>query len=133
MADPADLGSVAQEFLLERSLASLTTLGHDGRPHVVPIGFTWDAGTTTVRIITSDGTQKVRNVERSGHVAICQYAGRHWLTLRGTGRILRDATSVRDAEERYAQRYRQPRVNPRRVVIVVDVAQVLGDTATLHD
>lgn len=133
MADPTDLGPFAQEFLRERSLASLTTLGRDGRPHVVPIGFTWDPDTTTARIITSDGSQKVRNVERTEYVAICQFAGRHWLTLAGTGRILRDAASVGDAEERYALRYRQPRVNPRRVVIAVDVKQVLGDSTALEN
>ena len=38
-----------------------------------------------------------------------------------------DAASVADAVERYAQRYRQPRVNPARVVIEISVDRVLGN------
>ncbi len=33
---------------------------------------------------------------------------------------------VRDAEQRYAARYRTPRVNPKRVVLIMDVAVVLA-------
>ena len=32
------------DFLTERHLATLTTLRRDGSPHVVPVGFTYDAG-----------------------------------------------------------------------------------------
>jgi hypothetical protein len=39
--------------------------------------------------------------------------------------------AVRDAELRYAQRYRTPRVNPRRVVIEVRVERVLGSSDLL--
>ena len=48
--------------------------------------------------------------------------------LEGTTRVLEDADSVRDAEQRYAVRYRQPRPNPERVVVVLDVDRVLGGT-----
>ena len=34
-------------FLTERHLATLTTLRADGTPHVVPVGFTFDAATLT--------------------------------------------------------------------------------------
>jgi hypothetical protein len=40
--------------------------------------------------------------------------------------VLTDAASVRDAERRYAVRYREPRENPRRVVLEVTVDRVLG-------
>ena len=42
-----DLGRAARrvlDFLTERHLATLTTLRPDGTPHVVPVGFTYDAG-----------------------------------------------------------------------------------------
>ena len=39
--------------------------------------------------------------------------------------------AVRDAELRYAQRYRTPRVNPRRVVIEVRIERVLGSSELL--
>ena len=37
-----------------------------------------------------------------------------------------DAASVADAVERYARRYRQPRVNPLRVVLEISVDRILG-------
>ena len=39
--------------------------------------------------------------------------------------------AVRDAELRYAQRYRTPRPNPRRVVIEVQMERVLGSSDLL--
>ena len=42
-----------------------------------------------------------------------------------------EVDAVRDAELRYAQRYRTPRVNPRRVVIEVQVERVLGSSDLL--
>jgi hypothetical protein len=33
---------------------------------------------------------------------------------------------VADAEDRYAERYRRPRPNPRRVVVVLEVDRALG-------
>ena len=39
--------------------------------------------------------------------------------------------TMSDAELRYAQRYRTPRVNPRRVVIEVRVERVLGSSDLL--
>jgi F420H(2)-dependent biliverdin reductase len=115
-------------FLTERHLATLTTVRPDGSPHVVPVGVTYDPATRTARVITSGGSAKARHV-RAGQrrVAICQVDGRRWLTLEGTARVRDDAGSVRDAERRYAQRYRQPRENPRRVVIEISVDRVLGN------
>ena len=37
-----------------------------------------------------------------------------------------DADAVRDAEARYARRYRQPRANPARVVLEIAVDRILG-------
>ena len=39
-----------------------------------------------------------------------------------------DPDACRDAEARYAQRYRQPRENPARVVIEISVDRILGQT-----
>jgi general stress protein 26 len=60
-------------------------------------------------------------------VAVCQVDGRRWLTLEGTAVVRDDAASVREAEERYARRYRAPRENPARVVIEISVDRVLGN------
>ena len=125
--DPHDLPASVLEFLTERHLATLTTLRPDGSPHVVPVGVTYDPATRTARVITSGTSVKVRHV-RAGRsrVAVCQLEGRRWLTLEGTAVVRDDAASVADAVERYARRYRQPRVNPLRVVIEISVDRILG-------
>lgn len=124
--EPHDLPERATELLTARRLATLTSRRRDGTPHVVPVGFTWDGETSTARVITSDGSQKVRNIERDGYVALGQIDGAEWLTLEGVARISRDPTEIDDAVARYARRYRTPRVNPRRVAIVIDVRRVMG-------
>jgi PPOX class probable F420-dependent enzyme len=125
---PADLGADALAFLTERHLATLTTLRPDGTPHVVPVGVTWDAATETARVITSGTSAKARHVREGGsRVAVCQVDGRRWLTLEGTAVVRDDAEAVREAEERYAARYRRPRENPARVVLEISVDRVLGN------
>jgi len=116
------------DFFTERHLATLTTLRPDGTPHVVPVGFTFDAATRTARVITSGRSAKARHVrDGQARVAVCQVDGRRWVTLEGTAVVREDAVSVRDAEERYAVRYRQPRENPLRVVLEISVDRVLGN------
>ena len=126
--NPADLAPATLEFLTERHLATLTTLRADGSPHVVPVGVTFDAATATARVITSGTSAKARHV-RAGQarVAVCQVDGARWLTLEGTAVVKDDAASLADAVGRYAQRYRQPRENPARVVIEISVDRVLGN------
>lgn len=127
----ADLGPAALEFLTERHLATLASLRADGTPHVVAVGFTWDPEAGIVRIITFDGSQKVRNIERGGYGAVTHVDGPRWLTLEGPAVIRRERDRVVDAERRYAERYRQPKPNPRRVVIEITVSRVLGSATLL--
>ena len=124
---PDDLSPEAIDFMTVRHLATLTTLRPDGSPHVVPVGFTWDPGTSTARVITSRTSRKARNALAGCPAVLCQVDGRHWLSLQGAARILDDPASVTDAEQRYAARYREPRPNPERVVIVIEVQSVLGN------
>jgi F420H(2)-dependent biliverdin reductase len=126
--DPHSPGPDLLRFLTERHLATLTTLRADGSPHVVPVGITYDAGTGTARVITSGTSAKARHVRDGQHrVAVCQVDGRRWVTLEGTAVVRDDAGSVADAVARYAQRYRQPRENPARVVIEISVDRILGN------
>jgi PPOX class probable F420-dependent enzyme len=123
---PADLTAEALAFLTERHLATLTTLLPDGRPHVVPVGFTWHAGTLVARVITDRASRKARNLASGGPAVLAQVDGRRWITLDGTGVVSFDPDRVADAVARYAQRYKQPRVNPTRVVLEIAVTSVLG-------
>lgn len=126
--DPGSLAPDTLTFLAERHLATLTTLRADGTPHVVPVGVTYDPATRTARVITSGASAKARHVrEGQARVAVCQVDGRRWLTLEGTAVVKDDAASVADAVARYAQRYRQPRENPARVVLEISVDRILGN------
>jgi PPOX class probable F420-dependent enzyme len=124
----AQLSPAALEFVTERHLATLTTLRADGTPHVVAVGFTWDPEVGIARIITNDGSVKVRNVRRSGYAAVSQVDGIRWLTLEGPAKVLDDPDSVAEAVDRYAGRYRVPRENPTRVVIAIEVRKVLSSS-----
>ena len=125
--DPQNPGPELLRFLTERHLATLTTLRADGSPHVVPVGVTYDPATGTARVITSGASAKARHVrDGQSRVAVCQVDGRRWMTLEGTAVVREDAASVADAVARYAQRYRQPRENPARVVIEISVDRILG-------
>ena len=119
------------EFWRERRVCFLTTSRPDGSPHLVPVGVTFDPEAGIARIISSAGSKKVRNVRAAGagaRAAVSQVDGRRWCTLEGTAVVKDDAESVAEAERRYAERYRQPRPNPERVVIEITVTRVLGNT-----
>ncbi|MCG7596139.1 TIGR03618 family F420-dependent PPOX class oxidoreductase [Mycobacterium sp. PSTR-4-N] len=118
-------------FLTERHLAMLTTLRSDNSPHVVAVGFTFDPATHIARVITTGGSQKAVNAEQRGVAVLSQVDGARWLSLEGSSTVYTESDKVRDAERRYAQRYRTPRPNPKRVVIEVRVERVLGSSGLL--
>jgi F420H(2)-dependent biliverdin reductase len=124
--DPGALPDGVTTFLTERHLATLTTLRADGSPHVVAVGFTWDADDRLVRVITSRSSVKVRNAASGGRAVVAQVDGRRWLALEGVARVSDAPADVTEAELRYARRYREPRPNPERVVIEIAVDRVLG-------
>ncbi|MCG5433396.1 F420-dependent biliverdin reductase [Mycobacterium sp. MYCO198283] len=130
-ASTTRLTNDALAFLTERHLAMLTTLRADNSPHVVAVGFTFDPKTHIARVITTGGSQKALNAERAGVAVLSQVDGARWLSLEGRSTVHTDPESVRDAELRYAQRYRTPRPNPRRVVIEVQIERVLGSSELL--
>jgi PPOX class probable F420-dependent enzyme len=117
-------------FWREPHLCTVTTLRPDGTPHVVPMGIVLDEENRRAWGITSGGSRKARNIAAAGPegaaVAVCQVDGRRWATLEGRAVVLDDAESVREAEWRYAARYRQPRENPSRVAVRITLTCLLG-------
>ena len=79
MGTPASLTLDGERFVADRHLATLSTIGPAGGIHVVAVGYTFVDG--FVRIITSDGSQKVRNVERDGRATVAQVSGPQWLSI----------------------------------------------------
>lgn len=119
-------------FVIQRHLATLTTLRPDGTPHVVPVAFTWDPDLGALRITTRGGSAKVRHVEAAiaagqvPRVAVCQVEGGRWLTFEGVASVSREPAEVAEAMRRYALRYRELEPDPERVVLRVTVDRVLG-------
>ncbi|MCM3886490.1 pyridoxamine 5'-phosphate oxidase family protein [Frankia sp. R82] len=126
----ADRGAAFAEFWRERQLCSLTTVRPGGGVHVVAVGATLDLTTATARVITSGRSRKARIIAAGPAagtvVALCQIDGRRWSTLEGLAVVRDDPDRVADAERRYARRYREPRANPLRVVLEIQVTRVLG-------
>ena len=124
--DPSALPPDVEEFLREPHLGTLTTTRADGSLHVCAVGFTWDPATAVVRVITGGGSQKARNIERGGRAAVGQVDGGRWCSLEGPARVVTARAGVDDAVARYRARYREPRQNPARVAIEIQVEHVLG-------
>lgn len=124
--DPAALPGAVLAFLAERHLATLTTLGPGGRPHVVAVGFAFDPEDGLVRIITGGGSQKAANAGRGGRAAVGQVDGGRWLSLEGPVAMSTDPGRVAAAVDAYTARYRLPRENATRVAIEITVERVLG-------
>jgi PPOX class probable F420-dependent enzyme len=116
-------------FWRERHLCTVTTLRRDGSPHVVPMGIVLDADLGLAWGITSGSSQKVANLRAGGdpRVAVCQVDGRRWSTVEGIAAVREDEESVVEAVRRYAQRYRQPRENPARVALCIEITNVIGN------
>jgi PPOX class probable F420-dependent enzyme len=117
-------------FLTERHLATLTTLRIDGSPHVVAVGFSYDAAAKVVRVITWASSQKAVNagrMEAAGRrAAVCQVDGGRWLSLEGPVRLITGLDDVQPGVNGYAERYQQPKERDDRVVIEIDVDRILG-------
>jgi F420H(2)-dependent biliverdin reductase len=123
-----DQGAAFAEFWRERHLCTLSTARSDGPPHVVPVGATLDLEAAIARVITSGTSYKARLIGASGAlVALCQVDGRFWSTLEGRAVVRTEPEQIADAERRYAERYKPPRLNPARVVVEIQVTRVLGN------
>ena len=125
---PVEIDDAALAFLRERHLATLTTLRPDGSPHVVAVGFTWDEATGAARVITWESSKKARNVaaDPGARAVVCQVDGGRWLSLEGPATMTTQPERCRDAERRYAERYREPRQRDDRAVIEIAVDRILG-------
>ena len=79
--------------------ATLSTIGSDGYPHSVPIG--WFRVHKKIYMGCIDKTQKVINIERNRKISICIESGTTMRDIKGV--LLRGKASiVRDTQERLA-------------------------------
>lgn len=126
--DPKNPGSDALAFLAERHLGILGTHRSDHSIHLVPVGFTYDPEHQILRIITRDGSRKVRNIAaRPGHrVSVSSVDGGRWLTFEGRVEVTSAPDRVAEAVDRYSKRYRVPEERADRVAIEIFVDSILG-------
>ena len=76
---------------------TLSTIGVDGFPHSVPLGYFRDG--VTIYLGCKDQTQKVRNIERNPKVSLCLESGSKMSDIKGA--LLRGtATIVRESKDR---------------------------------
>lgn len=126
MASPQALTPEMVTFLTDYHLASLTTMRADGSPHVVPVGFSYDQDSCTVRVITFDSSVKYKNALRGGRAVVSQVDGGRWLTLEGTVSGTADPDKVALAVAGYTARYRKPGDREGRVAIEIAVDRIMG-------
>ncbi len=128
--DPDRLDDDVLTFLRERHLATLTTLRDDGSPHVVAVGFSYDADAKVARVITWAASQKAVNAGRmqaaGQRAVVCQVDGGRWLALEGAVRLVTDPHDVRAGVDGYAERYQEPKQRDDRAVVEIDVDRILG-------
>ncbi|WP_205471647.1 pyridoxamine 5'-phosphate oxidase family protein [Nocardioides sp. SYSU D00038] len=117
------------DFWTERHLCVLTTLLPDGRPHAVPVGVAVDHEEKCAWVITNATSRKARNLAEESPVAACQVDGARWSTLEGRGVVVFGAAAVERAVEMYAGRYRQPRPNPTRVALRIEVDRFVSSSS----
>ena len=68
-AELTTMPSVALDYRIRaESIVWLTTVSADGRPHIVPIWFSWDG--RTFLVFTKPGAKKVRNVRSNPAVML---------------------------------------------------------------
>src|SRR5699024_2829228 len=118
-------------FWAERHLCTLASVRADGRPHLVPVGVALDLEEQCAWVITNAQSHKVKHIAGNGQVAACQVDGRYWSTIEGNAQVLTDEASVARAVACYSTRYREPRPNPTRVALRIEVDRFLMSSGFL--
>ena len=78
---------------------ALSTNGHDGFPHSVPIGYFASSGCIFIGCL--DQTQKVKNIERNQKISLTLESGETMANIKGV-LIKANAEVIRDDDERLA-------------------------------
>ncbi len=111
-------------------VARLTTVGADGRPHVVPICFVFDGDTLYTAVDEKPKStrrlQRLVDVEANPDVAVLidhyeeDWSQLWWVRLRGRARIVENGRALRLLAAKYEQYRHEP---PRGPVIAVEITE----------
>lgn len=77
----------------------LTTVGPDGRPHVVPVGAVWLEG--ALYFTTGQGTRKEKNIAQNPHCVIAFSVPGYDMVFEGDAALVRDEAKLQRLAEAY--------------------------------
>ncbi len=100
---PQSLSEVSS-FMQKERLASFATVDVKGRPHIVPVFFTYDEGKVYVQ--TDRQSVKVCNLARNSNVAIAVYRGEEAVIIRGIGKVVMDRKAFIERTQEHIGKYR---------------------------
>jgi len=84
-------GKHADQRLQSNRIAWLTTVGGDGRPYTVPVGFVWEG--QTLLIFSQPKKQKLRNIRKNPRVTLAldeTERGQDVVIVEGTAELIDD-------------------------------------------
>ncbi len=84
-------GKHAEQRLQSNRIAWLTTVGGDGRPYTVPVGFVWEG--QTLLIFSQPKKQKLRNIRKNPRVTLAldeTERGHDVVIVEGTAEVIDD-------------------------------------------
>jgi nitroimidazol reductase NimA-like FMN-containing flavoprotein (pyridoxamine 5'-phosphate oxidase superfamily) len=120
----------------------VSTTRPDGRPHAVPVWFTWNE--CTLYFATHKSAQKAHNLEHQSWVVIHAGNGDDVLILEGITEVVSDLAELQQVDAARAAKYVDPKTGARdtiltdgtivyRVALKHVMAWVYGDIATRTD
>jgi hypothetical protein len=75
-------------FMGKEWIASFATVDAEGKPHVVPVWFTYEKN--LVHVQTARKSVKIRNLQQNSNVAVAVCRGEEAVLIRGVGKIIAD-------------------------------------------
>jgi PPOX class probable F420-dependent enzyme len=122
-------------------VARLATVGHDGRPHIVPITFALDDDTIYFAVDfkpkKSADLQRLRNIEANPSVSVLvdhyedDWTKLWWVRVDGAARIVIDGAEFEKGIALLAQRYAPYRsARPAGPVVAIAVERMTGWSAS---
>ncbi|HLZ60973.1 MAG TPA: pyridoxamine 5'-phosphate oxidase family protein, partial [Ktedonosporobacter sp.] len=84
-------GKHAEQRLQSNRIAWLTTVGGDGRPYTVPVGFVWEG--QMLLIFSQPKKQKLRNIRKNPRVTVAldeTERGQDVVIVEGTAELIDD-------------------------------------------
>jgi len=92
------------DFMKRRRIASFATVDTKGKPHVVPVWYTYHDGKVFVQ--TDRNSAKVRNIEKNKNAAVAVYNAEEAVIIKGEGRIIEDKEEFIKRTQQHINKYR---------------------------